>query len=90
MDCCQDIGLPFTFPVPLHTDNESVFRLNSGRINHAGSKHYRIAQAFIVEMIKSSKVVMVKIDTKKNRADLLTKALGLLLHTLHSETCFGT
>jgi hypothetical protein len=89
IDLCKELAMPIVLPIPLCVDNESVFKLNSGAINHAGSKHYRIAQAFIVDMINAGKIKLVKIDTKKNRSDQLTKALGRQLHGVHSSANFG-
>jgi hypothetical protein len=89
IDAFKDLRMDLPRPVLIKVDNDSVFKLNGGCINHAGSKHYRLAQGFIVDMIKSGDVQMKWVDTKVNRADLLTKALGRVLHAVHSKACLG-
>ena len=89
VDLCKALGLKITLPIPLSVDNDNVFNLNTESINHAGSKHFRIAQCFIVDCIRRGIVKMVKVDSRRNHADLLTKALLRALHSAHADTCFG-
>jgi len=89
VDLCKALGLKITLPIPLSVDNDNVFNLNTESINHAGSKHFRIAQCFIVDCIRRGIVKMVKVDSRRNHADLLTKALLRALHNAHADTCFG-
>ena len=89
VDLCTALKFKVKLPIPLCVDNNNVFLLNSGSINHAGSKHFRIAQSFIVDCIHRGIVKLVKIDSRRNRSDLLTKALGNSLFGVHSAACFG-
>ena len=89
VDLCTALKFKVKLPIPLCVDNNNVFLLNSGSINHAGSKHFRIAQSFIVDCIHRGIVKLVKIDSRLNRSDLLTKALGKPLFGVHSAACFG-
>ena len=66
-----------------------MFHFSIRVINHARSKHFRIAQRFIVDCIHRGIVKLVKIDSRLNRSDLLTKALGKPLFGVHSAACFG-
>ena len=91
VDLCTAFKFKVKLPIPLCVDNNNVFLLNSGSINHAGSKHFRITQSFIVYCIHRGIVKLVKnlIDSRLNRSDLLTKALGKPLFSVHSAACFG-
>jgi hypothetical protein len=89
VDLCTFLKFKVTLPIPLCVDNGNVYNLNSGSINHAGSKHFRISQSFIVDCIRRGIVKMMKIDSRVNFSDALTKALGKVLHYQHCYDCFG-
>ena len=49
----ESMGVNLKKPVKLYVDNEGVCKLQNGLSNMTGAKHYRIAQAYIVDRVNS-------------------------------------
>ena len=71
------MGCTATEPTVLHEDN------NSYPLHHKRTKHIDIAYHFTRQMIDKNVVVLVKIDTADQVADMLTKPLGNILFSKH-------
>ncbi|KAL8101414.1 hypothetical protein AgCh_033340 [Apium graveolens] len=63
-------------PVILHVDNRSAMELMKNPVQHGRSKHIDVRFHFIRECIERGKLVVKYVPTHKQRADILTKALG--------------
>ena len=85
-----ELGLKLDLPVKLYVDSDNVFKLNKGVTNHTGSRHYRIAQAYIAEKVKDGLIKLVHVPTEKNPADLLTKALATDVHHRHARATMSS
>ena len=85
----ESMGVKVPRPVKLYVHNESVCKLQNGLRNMTGAKHYRIAQAYIVDHVNSGEVELCHIASENNPADLLTKALHPRLHQAHSKISMG-
>ena len=73
----------------IHCDNASAINQAQKGANKR-SKHIRIHQSYIWEQIHIFKrVVVLKVDTKYNPADLQTKPLNAELYNRHTRTIMG-
>ena len=61
--------------VSLHSDSQSVIHLTQNPVYHARTKHIDVRFHRIRELVEEGEVALVKVNTKKNQADALTKAL---------------
>ena len=57
-------------------DNEGAISLASNRLASARSKHIDIRHRFPRELVEQKQIAIVKVKTERQRADILTKALG--------------
>ena len=69
----RELGFNQTHPTLALTDNEGVEKQSTKAINHAGAKHYRIAQAMVRQLNVDKVIRTAHIGTEDNCADLLTK-----------------
>ena len=60
-------------PIMLQQDNEGVIKMSKNQIAHAGSKHFRIPQAFIHGATEDGFIAMESVESSKNCTDMGTK-----------------
>ena len=65
--------------VTIFEDNEGAISLASNRLASARSKHIGVRYHFLRELVEQ----IVKVKTERQRADILTKALGKKLFFAH-------
>lgn len=63
-------------PIVLKQDNKSVISLSVNPINHKRSKHYRVAMAYVRDLVERRIVILEYEESAEIIADVLTKALG--------------
>ena len=78
--------------VQLHCDSQSAIYLAKNQVYHARTKHIDVRFHKIREMMASSQVLLRKVHTSKNAADMLTKAVTTdkfkhCLDLLHIARC---
>ena len=79
----MDFGL---FPQGrVHTDSSAAIGIASRSGLGGKARHIQVQYLWIQEKVKSGKLEMRKVDTKKNVADLLTKSLGTELFETHVQ-----
>jgi Reverse transcriptase (RNA-dependent DNA polymerase) len=61
---------------PIHCDNNAASILSEDHVFHARVKHIRVKYHAIREMVDNGEVVVARIRSSDNTADILTKALG--------------
>lgn len=61
--------------VPIGCDNNSAIHLAKHQVFHERSKHIDVRLHFVREEVEKGKVIVFKVDTAVNPADMLTKAL---------------
>ena len=71
----EELGIPFNRPLPIFEDNNSCIKLASRPYDHKTTNHIDIRHHFIRDSVKSRDIELKPISSKKQRADLLTKAL---------------
>ena len=69
----REMGFDVPLPVKLLQDNQSVIKMSKNPIAHAGSKHYRIPQAFIRGAVDDGLVEFEEVSSDDNPADMFTK-----------------
>ena len=78
---CNSIGLPQLGPTPIHVDNSGAISLSRSHIISKYSKHIETRAHFVREKTESGEVQLIKVASKENIADVLTKPLmGQQLH----------
>ena len=71
-----EIGFPQTQPTVIYEDNESTINLALSPGIGKKSKHIKLRYHYIKDMIKTGEIVIEYIDTKLQRANILTKPLA--------------
>ncbi|KAL0323637.1 UNVERIFIED_CONTAM: Retrovirus-related Pol polyprotein from transposon TNT 1-94 [Sesamum angustifolium] len=61
--------------VKLHCDSQSVLYLSKNQVYHARTKHIDMRYHKIRELIASGEIILQKVHTSENAADMLTKPL---------------
>ena len=59
----------------LHCDSQSAIQLAKNPVFHAKTKHIDVKYHFIKKVLEDKQLLIVKIHTKDNPFDLLTKGL---------------
>ena len=85
----SELGFAQTKATVADTDNEGVKNQSTKAINHAGAKHYRIAQAMVRQLNVDEVIKTRHVDTEANYADMLTKALPTSLFQRHKAKLMG-
>ena len=69
-----DLGIKLEMP-ELHCDSQSAIELAKNPVSHAKTKHIDVKYHFIKEVLEEKQLQLVKVHTKENPIDLLTKGL---------------
>ena len=79
----RDLGvMDNLLPVKLCCDNKSAMQIAANPVMHEKTKHFDIDVHLIREKVASGLIETVKVDSKKQTADVLTKALGSAQHAV--------
>ncbi|KFY80857.1 hypothetical protein V499_00312 [Pseudogymnoascus sp. VKM F-103] len=62
--------------VPLYIDNNAALKLTKNPEGHGRTKHIDIKYHYIRQKVEEGDIQTLRVDTKDNLADILTKALG--------------
>ena len=76
----KEIKLRGRGPITLLQDNQSVISLSANPVNHKRSKHYRVAMAYVRDLVERRVVDLEYCPTEEMVADVLTKALSAEQH----------
>ena len=71
----EELGLPFTWPIELRVDNATAIHFSQGSSRRSKLRHIDSRQAWVEALRDESVVVLTKVDTKVNLADLNSKLL---------------
>ena len=79
----KDLGISKDLlPVELYCDNKAAIQIAANPVMHEKTKHFDIDVHLIREKISSGLIKTVKVDSKDQTADVLTKALGSVQHNV--------
>ncbi len=78
--------------VEVHCDSQSAIHLAKNQVYHARTKHIDVRFHKIRELVSSSELVLEKVHTSDNAADMLTKSLTAdkfkhCLDLIHVSSC---
>ncbi len=85
----EDIGVKVPRPILVKVDNRQVVTQSESLVNHSASKHYRVPQSIIRELVVKGFWKVESVATEDNPADVLTKPLPLSGFERHSVTLMG-
>jgi hypothetical protein len=86
----EDIGVTVPRPVQVVVDNQGVMTQSQALVNHSASKHYRVPQSIIRELVVKGFWLINQTPTADNPADTLTKPLVGIGYDKHSATLMGS
>ena len=69
-----EMGVTVETPVMLQQDNQAVVKMSEILTAHAGSKHFRIPQAFIHDEVREGLIKCEPVSSEENEADSYTKS----------------
>ena len=61
--------------VELHCDSQSAISLAKNTVHHARTKHIDVRYHLLRDVVEDGDIVLSKVDTKDNLADMLTKVV---------------
>lgn len=67
-------------PMPIFNDNMGTIATGNNPVHHERTKHMDLRDLFIRDAVNKGQVTLSYIPTSQNRADILTKSLGSVLH----------
>ena len=70
------LDFPCRMGTPIHCDNDAATRLAEDQIFHSQVKHIRVKLHAIRELVDLGELVVTRVRSADNIADVLTKALG--------------
>ena len=85
----EDIGVKVPQPILIKSDNQGVITQSQALVNHSASKHYRVPQSIIRELVEKNFWKIVAIPSDDNPADVLTKPLPQVAFERHAATLMG-
>ncbi|KAK8952543.1 hypothetical protein KSP39_PZI003450 [Platanthera zijinensis] len=80
----DDLGVEH-MTLTVFCDSQSAIFLTTNPVHHARTKHIDVRYHFVRDMIETGEVLLKKIDTKENHADMLTKVLSVQKFTYCKE-----
>nr|GEV43342.1 ribonuclease H-like domain-containing protein [Tanacetum cinerariifolium] len=75
----SDLNIRNLFPAELYCDNKAPMQIATNLVMHEKTKHFDLDVHFIREKVCFGLIKIVKVESKDNVADILTKALRLEL-----------
>jgi len=83
------LGFPLLNPTPIYEDNAATIAVSNNeratkRLRHVDLRHFAI-----LNWVQNGDITLKYISTSDNPADNLTKPLGEVLHSRHSDTLLG-
>ena len=72
---CRELGLIGTEPMPILCDNQSAIKLALNTAYQPRTKHIDIRHHFLRQHLKKKDITIDYVNTEKNLADVLTKAV---------------
>jgi len=62
--------------IMVHCDSQSAICLAKNQVFHARTKHIDVRYHFVREIVEEGEILLVKIHTEENPADMMTKVIS--------------
>ena len=72
----QEMSITIDGPTVVKQDNQSTIKLAINPVMHVKTKHFRVAQHYVRQLVKDGAIKPEYLETKLMSADLLNKALS--------------
>ncbi|SGY14862.1 BQ5605_C013g07134 [Microbotryum silenes-dioicae] len=82
----EELGIPNSGPTLIYGDNQGANSLTRNPTSFSGTRHVRIREHFVREMVKKGEIKVEYIATADMVSDILTKALDPKLFVRHCES----
>ncbi|GAA5905630.1 hypothetical protein JCM5296_000533 [Sporobolomyces johnsonii] len=82
-----DLGFPPTSPTTIRGDNSGSLLLSSHPTSHSRTKHIAVHYHFTRDQVEEGTLVLKWVPTDEMVADVFTKGLGGVKHTLFTARC---
>lgn len=76
----REVGIIYTLPIALYCDNRSAVLITANPIMHETTKHIDIDAHLVRDKVSEGVVKVFQVESQKQVADILTKALGTKQH----------
>ncbi|GKE37904.1 ribonuclease H-like domain-containing protein [Tanacetum coccineum] len=76
----NDLNVNNLIPADLYCDNKFSIQIVANPVLHEKIKHFDIDVHLVREKVALGLIKTIKVDSKENVADILTKALGSFQH----------
>ncbi|GKB02945.1 hypothetical protein Tco_0831034, partial [Tanacetum coccineum] len=76
----KDLNVGNLLPAELRFDNKSAMQIDANQVMHEKTKHFDLDVHLVREKVSSGLIKTVKVDSKDNVADMLTKAIWSFQH----------
>ncbi|GJT95759.1 ribonuclease H-like domain-containing protein [Tanacetum coccineum] len=77
----KDLNVDNLIPANLYCNNKSAIQIAANPVMHKITKHFDLDVYLVREKVSSGLIKTMKVDSRENVADILTKALGLYQHS---------
>ncbi|GJZ30303.1 putative RNA-directed DNA polymerase [Tanacetum coccineum] len=77
----KDLNVDNMIPANLYCDNKSAIQIAANPVMHEKTKHFDLDVHLVRKKVSFGLIKTVKVDSRKNVADVLTKALGSYQHS---------
>ncbi|GJW32286.1 putative RNA-directed DNA polymerase [Tanacetum coccineum] len=77
----KDLNVDNLIPANLYCDNKSAIQITANPVMHEKTKHFDLDVHLVREKVSSGLIKTVKVDSRENVVDVLTKSLGSYQHT---------
>ena len=88
-DVLAPLGIDLPLPITLHEDNQGCIALSKNPVNHSRNKHIDVKYHYIREQVENGFFILYYIETKKQLADFLTKALNRVAFCRNRDIVMG-
>ncbi|GJX15623.1 ribonuclease H-like domain-containing protein [Tanacetum coccineum] len=81
MKIMKDLNVDNLIPANLYCDNKSAIQIAVNPVMHEKTKHFDLDVHLVREKVSSGLIKTMKVNSRENVADVLTKALGSYQHS---------
>ena len=80
-----ELKAPINLPTPLLADNRGAIISSTNGMGSPRARHLELRHHYIVEVVREGRLTPRYVETNKNKADVLTKALPTPAHRTYND-----